>query len=167
MPHLFVVDGFPFQKYQSAQLTRITFHSSFLLRPWGASQFGCRRSTQSRMRVRADLSGGTSSASSKRPRGNIQRPKMERKLSNRRRSGASRSRVASTQMRVASTIEQPRLALAVGGRLVDQPAGHVAVRPNALLCCEQIPASLKPTDLSRTQLPRNRARAARTHQAYL
>jgi len=82
MPHLFVVDGFPFQKYQSAQLTRITFHSSFLLRPWGASQFGCRRSTQSRMRVRADLSGGTSSASSKRPRGNIQRPKMGRKPSN-------------------------------------------------------------------------------------
>ena len=67
-----------------------------------------------------------------------------------RRSGASRSRVASTQMRVASTIEQPRLALAVGGRLADQPADHVAVRPNAFLCCEQIPASLRPTDLMRT-----------------
>ena len=48
----------------------------------GTSQLGCRRSIQSRMRVRADLSGGTSSASSKRPRGNIQRPKMGRKPSN-------------------------------------------------------------------------------------
>src|SRR5215831_4773233 len=37
---------------------------------------------QSKMRVRANLSGGTSSASSNRPSGNIQRPKMGRKLSN-------------------------------------------------------------------------------------
>jgi hypothetical protein len=48
----------------------------------GTSQLGCRRSIQSRMRVRADLSSGTSSASSKRPRGNIQKPKMGRKPSN-------------------------------------------------------------------------------------
>ena len=48
----------------------------------GTSQLGCRRSIQSRMRVRADLSSGTSSASSKRPIGNIQKPKMGRKPSN-------------------------------------------------------------------------------------
>ena len=34
------------------------------------------------MRVRANLNGGTSSASNNRPSGNIQRPKMGRKLSN-------------------------------------------------------------------------------------
>jgi hypothetical protein len=37
-------------------------------------------------------------------------------------------------MTIVSAIGLPHLTVAVVGRLVDQPADHVAVRPNAFLC---------------------------------
>jgi hypothetical protein len=61
-------------------------------------------------------------------------PRWEESRAIRRRLAARQPRVVSRKMPVVSAIGPPPLTVAVVGRLADQPADHVAVRPNAFRC---------------------------------